>query len=176
MKSKAMSAAEALMPLRSGQRVLVGSGAAAPQELIDCSLGVSVDVVKAAVESAAYVEGGGPIFELPAREATAEALWIGRYVRELVEDGSTIQAGIGAVPDAVLAALAGKKDLGVHSEMISDGVLDLVVARAVTGQAKSLHPGRVVTSFCMGSRRLYDAVAENPKFLFTRAITSTIPP
>ena len=278
---KKVSAAQALAPLRSGQRVLVGSGAAAPQELVValaaravdlsdvevlhlmtlakapyaapsfrghvrhnalfigantreavgagfadytpcflhevpglfrsghlpldvalvqvapprggvCSLGVSVDVVKAGVESAAYVvalinpnmpwtegdstvpvsdidafvAGGGPILELPAREATAEALWIGRYVRELIEDDSTIQVGIGAVPDAVLAALSGKKDLGVHSEMISDGVLDLLNAGVVTGRAKSLHPGRVVTSFCMGSRRLYAAVDGNPQFLF----------
>ncbi|MCR4294292.1 MAG: GNAT family N-acetyltransferase, partial [Elusimicrobia bacterium] len=156
------------------------------------SLGVSVDVVKAAVESAAYVvalinpnmpwtegastvrvsdidafvDGDAPILELPPREATAEALWIGRYVRELVEDGSTIQVGIGAIPDAVLAALAGKKDLGVHSEMISDGVLDLVQAGVVTGKKKTLHPGAVVASFCMGSRRLYDAVDGNPDFLF----------
>lgn len=278
---KELSAAKALEPLRSGQRVLVGSGAAAPQELVAalaaralslsdvevlhlmtlaqapyaapafkghvrhnalfigantreavgagladytpcflhevpglfrsghlpldaalvqvapprdgrCSLGVSVDVVKAAVESApyvvalvnpnmpwtegdstvpvsdidAFVSGGGPILELPAREATAEALWIGRYVRELVEDGSTIQVGIGAVPDAVLAALAGKKDLGVHSEMISDGVLDLLNAGVITGKMKTLHAGKIVTSFCMGSRRLYDAVADNPGFLF----------
>jgi len=276
-----VSASQALAPLRSGQRVLVGSGAAAPQALVSalaeralelsdvevmhlmtlakapyaaaafrghlrhnalfigantreavgagladytpcflhevpglfrsghlpldvalvqvapprdgvCSLGISVDVVKAAVESASYVvalvnpdmpwtegdsaipvsdidafvEGRGPLLELPPREPTAEALWIGRYVRELVEDGSTIQVGIGAVPDAVLAALAGKKDLGVHSEMISDGVLELVRAGAVTGRRKSLHAGRVVTSFCMGSRRLYEAVAGNPNFLF----------
>ncbi|PIR18943.1 MAG: 4-hydroxybutyrate CoA-transferase, partial [Elusimicrobia bacterium CG11_big_fil_rev_8_21_14_0_20_64_6] len=275
------TAAEALAPLRSGQRVLIGSGAAAPQGLIEalaararnlsdvevlhlmtlakapyaapsfqghvrhnalfigantreavgagfadytpcflhevpglfrsghlpldvalvqvtperdgrCSLGVSVDVVKAAIESAAYVvaqvnanmpwtegdstvavsdidafvESDTPIFEFPVREATAEALWIGRYVRELIEDGSTIQVGIGAIPDAVLAALAGKKDLGVHSEMISDGVLDLVNAGVITGRMKSLHPGCVVTSFCMGGKRLYDAVNGNPQFLF----------
>lgn len=278
---KTITAAQALAPLRSGQRVLVGSGAAVPQALVAAlsaramdladvevmhlmtlakapyaapaykghvrhnalfigantreavgagladytpcflhevpglfrsghlpldvalvqvapprgaraSLGVSVDVVKAAVETASYVvalvnpnmpwtegdstvllsdidafvAGDGPILELPVREATAEALWIGRYVRELVEDGSTIQVGIGAIPDAVLAALAGKKDLGVHSEMISDGVLDLVDSGVVTGKNKTLHPGAVVTSFCMGSPRLYDAVRDNPRFLF----------
>lgn len=164
----------------------------APPRGARASLGVSVDVVKAAVETAGYVvalvnpnmpwtegdstvllsdidafvAGDGPVLELPVREATAEALWIGRYVRELVEDGSTIQVGIGAIPDAVLAALAGKKDLGVHSEMISDGVLDLVESGVVTGKHKTVHPGSVVTSFCMGSRRLYDAVQDNPSFLF----------
>lgn len=157
-----------------------------------CSLGVSVDILKAAVESAdyvvaqvnprmpwtggdslvrvedidAFVEGERPLLELPEPAYTAAALWIGRYVATLIEDGSTLQMGIGAIPNAVLAALGGKKDLGVHSEMISDGVLPLMRSGVINGRAKTLHRGKVVTSFCAGTQRLYDAVDGDPAFEF----------
>lgn len=156
------------------------------------SLGVSVDILKAAVETSgfvaaqvnarmpwtegdtllresdidAFVEREEPLPELPREEPTAQALWIGRFVARLVSDGSTLQVGIGAVPDAVLAALSSKRDLGVHSEMISDGVLALWKAGVVTGRRKSLHKGKITASFCMGSSALYSAVHRNPAFSF----------
>ena len=86
---------------------------------------------------------------------------IGAQVAALVEDGATLQMGIGAIPNAALQRLRGKLDLGVHTEMFSDGVLDLIEAGAVTNRLKQVHPGRVTTSFVYGSRRLYDYVHDN---------------
>jgi acyl-CoA hydrolase len=87
---------------------------------------------------------------------------IGANIAELVEDGATLQLGIGGIPNAALAAMHDKRDLGVHTEMFSDGLLDLVEAGVVTGAAKSLHPGKIVTTFLMGTQRLYDWVDDNP--------------
>lgn len=157
-----------------------------------CSLGVSVDVVKAAAESAgvviaevnpqmprtlgdsflhvsrinALVESSAPLLESVPAEPDEVAMEIGEHVARLVDHGSTIQVGIGAIPNAVLRALGEKKDLGVHTEMFSDGMIDLIEAGVVTGAQKSLLPGKVVSSFCMGTRRLYDYVDNNPVFEF----------
>ncbi len=165
---------------------------APPDPRGDFSLGISVDVIRAAVETARLVvaqvnprmprtrgestmpaerfdllvDGDAPLLELPSRERTPEAAEIGRHCASLVEDGSTLQMGIGAIPDAVLAALGGKNDLGVHTEMFSDGVLALLDRGVINGARKSLHRGKVVTSFCMGSRRLYAAVADDARFEF----------
>jgi acetyl-CoA hydrolase len=87
---------------------------------------------------------------------------IGRHAVALIEDGSTIQTGIGTIPNAVLASLGGHKHLGVHTEMFSDGLLDLIESGVVDSSAKSYHEGKVVSSFVMGSRRLYDFVDDNP--------------
>jgi acyl-CoA hydrolase len=87
---------------------------------------------------------------------------IGDQIAALVEDGSTLQLGIGGIPDAVLSRLGGKHDLGVHSEMFSDGVIDLVRAGVITNKKKTIHQGRIVTTFVNGSRRLYDFVHDNP--------------
>ncbi|MDX2114859.1 MAG: acetyl-CoA hydrolase/transferase C-terminal domain-containing protein [Planctomycetota bacterium] len=87
---------------------------------------------------------------------------IGEIIAELVEDGATLQMGIGAIPDAVLSRLGNKRDLGVHSEMFSDGLIPLVEGGVVTNRRKEVHPGRSVTSFVMGSQRLYDFIHENP--------------
>jgi GNAT superfamily N-acetyltransferase/acyl CoA:acetate/3-ketoacid CoA transferase beta subunit len=114
----------------------------------------------------AFVEGEEPLHELPRAEDTAAALWIGKFVSRLVEDGSTLQLGIGAIPNAVLRALAGKKDLGIHSEMVSDGALDLIESGAVNGRRKTLKPGKVVVGFVLGSRRLYEAVGASSVFEF----------
>ena len=86
---------------------------------------------------------------------------IGQRVADLVEDGATLQMGIGAIPNAVLAALGGKRDLGVHSEMFSDAVIDLVEAGVITNRHKTVLPGKSVVSFSMGSRRLYDFLDGN---------------
>lgn len=157
-----------------------------------CSLGVSVDVVKSAVEAATlvvaevnpnmprthgagfvhvddidfFVPNPGPLLSLPISRPDDVSQRIGRFCADLVPNGATLQLGIGDIPNAVLAALCGKSDLGVHSEMISDGIVDLIESGAVTCRRKTLHAGKAVTSFCMGSRRLYDFVHDNPFFEF----------
>lgn len=87
---------------------------------------------------------------------------IGKYCASLIEDGATLQLGIGALPDAVLKCLYGKRDLGLHTEMFSDGVLDLVEAGVINNRKKTLHNGQMVATFIMGSRRLYDFIDDNP--------------
>ena len=97
----------------------------------------------------------------PRKSGPVEAA-IGELIADLVEDEATLQMGIGAIPDAVLARLFGKRDLGVHTEMFSDGVIDLFEAGVVTNACKKVHAGRIVTSFVIGSQRLYDFVDDNP--------------
>lgn len=164
---------------------------APPDESGNLSLGVSVDCALAAAHAArtviAQVNANMPVtrgsslrpeevdfavFEdrpLPTHESppgTAESAAIGRHVAALIEDGVTIQVGIGAIPNAVLAALSGHRDLGVHTEMFSDGLLPLIESGVVTGARKTIHRGNVVTAFTIGSRRLYDFVDENDLFRF----------
>jgi acetyl-CoA hydrolase len=161
----------------------------APDERGFCSLGVSVDIVRAAVDTARLViaelnprmprthgdaflhasqislaveaEHELPVLERPAVGEVQRA--IGRHVASLVRDGDTLQTGIGAIPDAVLAALSDHRELGIHTEMFSDGVVDLVERGVITNSRKSLHPGKLVTSFVLGTRRLYDFVDDNPQ-------------
>ncbi len=153
-----------------------------------CSLGVSVDVSRAAVQTARtviaqvnprmprslgdglihvdqidyMVEVDEPIHELPPTALTAEERAIGRHCAELVDDGATLQIGIGAIPQATLAALGDHHRLGIHTEMISDGVVDLVEKGVITGELKRIQPGRIVASFALGSKRLYDFLDDNP--------------
>lgn len=153
-----------------------------------CSLGPSVDVTLAAVESAAQVvalvnphmprthgssfvhlsrlthrvQWDKPLYEVARRRPDAIQARIGQHIAELVEDGATLQLGIGAIPDAVLQALAGRRDLGIHSEMFSDGVLDLVEQGVVTGARKDLDRNKIVASFVVGTRRLMDFIDDNP--------------
>ena len=87
---------------------------------------------------------------------------IAKYISELIPDGATMQMGIGAIPDAVLKYLYEKKDLGIHTELFSDGVIDLVDAGVLTSARKSLHPGKIVAGFIIGTRRLYQWVDDNP--------------
>jgi 4-hydroxybutyrate CoA-transferase len=87
---------------------------------------------------------------------------IAGFIAELIPDGATMQLGIGAIPDAVLKYLYNKKDLGIHTELFSDGVIDLVNAGVLTNARKTLHPGKIVAGFLMGSKRLYDWVDDNP--------------
>jgi len=163
-----------------------------PDAFGNCSLGVSVETVKAAVEQADYVvaqvnarmprtlgdsfvsvehldaivEHDEEILELPRTDPEEEAERIGFYVSRLVPNGATIQAGIGAIPDAVLRHLKDKRDLGVHSEMFSDGLIELYEAGVITNARKSFHPGKVIAAFCMGSRHVYDTIDNNPTFEF----------
>ncbi|WPC42411.1 acetyl-CoA hydrolase/transferase family protein [Clostridium sp. JS66] len=159
-----------------------------PDEHGYCSFGVSNDYTKPAADCANIViaevnenmprtmgdsfihvsdidyivETSHPIIELnPPRIGEVEKA-IGKYCASLVEDGSTLQLGIGAIPDAVLLFLKDKKDLGIHSEMISDGVVELVEAGVITNKKKTLHPGKIVVTFLMGTKRLYDFINDNP--------------
>ena len=153
-----------------------------------CSLGISVDATRAAVHSAKRViaqinphmprtHGDGlihvreinlavevddPIPVLPTAALGVVEQAIGGHIAALVEDGATLQMGIGAIPDAVLAALDGHRDLGVHTEMFADGVIDLVEKGVITGRYKRVHPDKIVASFLMGTQRLYDFVDDNP--------------
>jgi acyl-CoA hydrolase len=153
-----------------------------------CTLGTSVDAALAAALSAklvvaeinermprthgntllhidrvaAFTHTDRPLPTHPSRPSTAEEDAIGEHAARLVPDGGTLQMGIGAIPDAVLRRLVHKRDLGVHTEMFSDGVVDLVEAGAITNRRKHLHPGRIITSFVLGTERLYDFVHDNP--------------
>jgi acetyl-CoA hydrolase len=93
---------------------------------------------------------------------TDEHTAVGRLVAELVEDGATLQLGIGAIPNAVLAQLTDRRDLGIHSEVVSDGVLELVRSGVITGGRKTVNRGKIVVAFLNGSRRLYDFADDNP--------------
>ena len=110
----------------------------------------------------ALVESEDPIMEvgLPRIGPVQEA--IGRLVAEHIEDGSTLQIGYGGIPDAVVMQLTDKRDLGIHTEMIGDGILTLVESGAVTNRRKTLMPGKMVATFALGSRRLYDFMHHNP--------------
>ena len=165
-----------------------------PDEHGFCSLGVSVDITKTAAHKADVViaevnstmprtlgdsfihiselehivECDEPILEWSPNNDSEEEVVdrIGIHVSELVEDGSTIQVGYGAIPDAVLRHLFDKKDLGMHTEMFSDGIVDLVESGVITGKKKNVHTGKIVVSFCMGTRKLYDFIDNNPMIEF----------
>ncbi len=110
----------------------------------------------------ALVESTEPLIEvgLPKIGPVQEA--IGKYVADMIDDGSTLQIGYGGIPDAVVMQLAGKNDLGIHTEMIGDGILKLVESGAVTNRRKTFLPGKMVATFALGSRRLYDFMHYNP--------------
>lgn len=112
-----------------------------------------------------FVNYSAPIIELTPPAIGDVERAIGEHCASLVRDGDTLQLGIGAIPDAVLTFLKNKKDLGIHSEMFSDGVVDLVEAGVITNQKKTLHPGKCVANFLMGTKRLYDFVDHNPDVL-----------
>lgn len=112
------------------------------------------------------VESDRPLPELKVEQPSDIEIAIGKNVASLVEDGATIQLGIGAIPNAVLQAMTEKKNLGVHSEMLSDGIVDLIELGVITNDAKTVLPGKVAVSFVMGSKRLYDFVDNNPLMEF----------
>jgi len=160
-----------------------------PDEHGYCSYGVSVDYTKAVAEIADLriaqinknmprtlgdsfihvsrldyiVEADEPLIELKPPNISDVEQAIGKNCASLVEDGDTLQLGIGAIPDAVLLFLKEKRDLGIHSEMFSDGVVDLVEAGVINNSRKNLHQGKSVATFLMGTRRLYDYVHDNPE-------------
>jgi len=164
-----------------------------PDKFGYCSLGVSVDITRSAVQHAAMViaqvnprmpRTWGDSFVhvddidwlVPHEEPLVVALptvkdnevsrRIGHYVSELVDDGATLQIGFGNLPYAILKYLDGKKDLGIHTQLITDGLLPLFEKNVITNKKKTLLPGRVVTSLCMGSEKIYRYVDNNPAFYF----------
>ncbi len=157
-----------------------------------CSFGVSVDIVKSAVSNAKYVIAqvnnkmprtfgdsfvhvntidvfvpyDEDIIEIPIPQSNDTLRRIGQNIARLVEDGSTIECGIGRIPQALAEFLKDKRDLGIHTEMFSDWIIDLIECGAITCAKKSLNHGKVVASFCMGSKRLYEYINNNPFFEF----------
>jgi len=153
-----------------------------------CSLGTSVDAARAAVDAARvviaeinehmprthgktvvplsrvhrFVHVDRPLYEAAERDASPAVATIADQIARLVPDGATLQMGIGAIPDAVLARLGDRLDLGVHTEMFSDRLVDLYASGAITNRRKRVHAGRIVTSFVAGTRKVFDFVDDNP--------------
>ena len=157
-----------------------------------CSLGISVDIVKSAAENAAMVIAqvnprmprtlgdsfihvhdidflvpvDVPLLEVKPLEPTDITRGIGEFVAALVDDGSTIELGIGEIPQAVVEFLKGKTDLGIHTEMFTDAIIDMVESGVINGKMKTLDTNKIVASFCLGTKRLYDYIDNNPTFSF----------
>jgi len=156
------------------------------------SLGISVDITKTACEAAdyvvaevnpnmprtlgdsflhvseidAFVENDIPLLEFVQKAPGDIAKSIGEHIADLIENESTIQTGVGRIPNSVFPYLLNKRDLGIHTETFTDGIIDLIEAGVITCKKKSLHPGKVIAAFCMGTKRLYDYVDNNPLFEF----------
>ena len=156
-----------------------------------CTLGTSVDVTKAAIENSdlvlaqinqqmprvhgdgfvhindidGFVEVDVPIPESKTRSLRPEEIAIGSHAAKIIEDGATLQVGIGTIPDAIVAALSSHKNLGIHSELWSDGVLSLIKKGVVDNSKKTVHPGKTVSGFVVGSRALYDFIHDNPSVI-----------
>jgi acyl-CoA hydrolase len=164
-----------------------------PDEHGYCSLGVSVDIARSAVNTAKHIiaqvnpnvprtHGDSLVHTkrftamvyhdeaLPqvdyGSKVGPEELKIGQIIAGMIEDGSTLQMGIGTIPDAVLKSLHNHKNLGVHTEMCSDGIIDLFDRDVINNSKKRIHPNKTVTGFAVGTKRLYDYVNDNPAFVF----------
>lgn len=158
-----------------------------------CSLGLSVDIARAAVDSSKIIialvnpqmprtHGDGMIHtdrftnmvyhesDIPEESYSSKVgkteMIIGKNIADMIEDGSTLQMGIGTIPDAVLSFLGNHKNLGVHTEMLSDGIITLVEKDVINNKMKTKHPNKTITSFAIGSRKLYNYVNDNPSFNF----------
>lgn len=153
-----------------------------------CSLGCSVDISNAAIDTAKciiaqvnpnmpFVHGNGiihmskidalvpvddPLYELKSSPRTEVEDQIGKYIAGLVDDGATLQMGIGGIPDAALSYLTNHKNLGIHTEMCSDGIIDLVERGVINGSQKVTEPGKIVSGFALGTKRIYDFIDQNP--------------
>jgi acyl-CoA hydrolase/GNAT superfamily N-acetyltransferase len=163
-----------------------------PDERGMCSLGVSVDIVKSAAENAGLVIAqvnpqmprtlgdtfmhvhdfdvlvpvDVPLLEVDYVQPDRSTRQIGRYIAALIDDGATVELGIGRIPQAVLEFLKDKKDIGIHTEMFTDSIIDMIESGVVNGSRKSVDRGKIVASFCMGTRRLYEYIDNNPIFAF----------
>jgi 4-hydroxybutyrate CoA-transferase len=153
-----------------------------------CSMGTSVDASRAAMQTAtkviaqvnenmprthgdglihyseidALVEGNMDLPEIILPEPNEVEDEIGQHIASLIEDGSTLQMGIGTIPNSVLGKLKNHRDLGIHTEMFSDGVIPLVESGVINNKMKAVHPGKIISGFVMGSRKLYDFIDDNP--------------
>ena len=153
-----------------------------------CSLGVSVDIAKAAIDTAEKIialvnpsmprsHGDGlvhtnrfsatvyhdhPLPEMANKPCSEEEIKIGKHVASLIEDGATLQAGIGGIPGSVFGQLIGHKNLGIHTEMFTDAILPLVESGVINGSMKKVHPGKIVSGFAIGTKKLYDFIHDNP--------------
>lgn len=164
-----------------------------PDAFGNCTLGLSIDCTRAAVDCAKYViaqvnpnmprtHGDGVIhisqinklvwhetnlMEVDyASKITEVEMQIGKHIAEVIDDRAVLQMGVGTIPDAVLQCLNNHKDLGIHTEMLSDGAVDLIKNGVVNNKYKAIHPHKTVTSFCFGTRKVYDFVNDNPAFAF----------
>ena len=163
-----------------------------PDEHGFVSLGVSVDIIPAVLAKARtviaevnpnmpqtlgetyvsvddidyFVPVETPVIEFVHQPVDAVAEQIARYIASLIEDGSTLQIGLGRVPNEMLKYLTGRKNLGIHSDLITDSLIPLLEKGVVTGKAKPIHRGQVVASYCLGTRKLYDLIDKNPLFSF----------
>lgn len=180
---------------RSGRMPLDGAiiQVSPPDAFGNCTLGLSVDCTRAAVDSAKYIIAqvnpqmprthGDSVIHISqidkmvwhetelmgvdyASKVEETELQIGRHIAEIIDDRANLQMGVGTIPDAVLQCLHNHKDLGIHTEMLSDGVVDLMKNGIVTNKYKSIHPHKSVTSFCFGTKKVYDFVNDNPQFAF----------
>ena len=116
------------------------------------------------------VEQDAPLFELPVKEFSEQDIKIGKLIAEnLIEDGSTLQMGIGSIPDSVLSQCKGFKNLGIHSEMVSDGLVDLCEAGAVSNHLKEIERDRTLVCFALGTNKIYNYLDDNPAFIFKTA-------
>ena len=159
-----------------------------PDKFGFCSMGVSVEASKSAIRNAKYViaqvnnqmprtygdamfhideidflvEQDAPIFSLQLTTPTAIETQIAQHIVPLIEDGSTLQLGIGNIPNATLAEMGHLKNLGIHTELLTEGVLDLVKKGVINGYEKKIDKGKIIASFAMGTQRLYDFIDKNP--------------
>ncbi|MDY0045766.1 MAG: acetyl-CoA hydrolase/transferase C-terminal domain-containing protein, partial [Syntrophales bacterium] len=160
------------------------------------SLGISVDITKTAAETAeyviaevnpnmprtlgdtffhvseidAFVENDQPLLEFYSQPADEIAQRIGELIADIIENESTIQTGVGRIPSTIFPYLKNKKNLGVHTETFTDGMIDLIESGVITCQKKTLHPKKIIASFCIGSKKLYEYVNDNPLFEFHPSI------
>ncbi len=163
-----------------------------PDEHGFCSLGVGVDITLSAAHCAKIViaqvnsymprvhgdcfihvsklthvvEHNTPLMEMPQGTPDETSIKIGQIIANNIDDGSTLQMGIGAIPDAFLTALGGRRDMGIHTEMFSDGVIPLVESGVINGSKKTLHPGKIVAAFVLGTKKAFDFCDDNPMIEF----------
>jgi acyl-CoA hydrolase len=147
-----------LTACRMAKRIIVEMNHSMPRSMGDTFLHIS--------KVAAMVETSRPLYELKPDLSTPIQERVAANVATLIPDGATLQMGIGGIPNAVWSALRDHRDLGIHSEMCSDGVIPLIEAGVVNGSRKSLHRGKVVAGFVLGSQELFDFIHENPAFDF----------
>ncbi len=146
-----------LAAVEMGKTVIAVVNPKVPRSLGDALIPISmIDI---------FVEDDTPLIPAPFAEPTAEEVMIGKHCAELIEDGACLQMGIGAIPNAVLSQLTNHKNLGIHTEMFADGVLPLVESGVINGSNKKLDQGKIVSTFLMGSQKVYDFIDNNPQVL-----------